>query len=117
MAAVLIVEDDSDTARLLRHWLETDGHQVVTVLTGEGALEAVREHVFDLVLLDVRLPGISGYEVARILAAEEETPRILFVTVTDADDIPADLAAGSIAKPFDRDSVHRAVRGVLDPGA
>lgn len=114
MATILIVEDDPDTARLLRHWLETDGHEVVTVLTGEGALEAVAEHLFDVVLLDVRLPGISGFEVARILTAMTGSPRILFVTVTDADDIPADTSAGSIAKPFDRDTVQRAVRQVLD---
>lgn len=118
MATVLIVEDDADTTRLLRHWLEADAHEVVTVLTGEGGLEAVEERRFDLVLLDVRLPGISGYEVARqISTGDSPATRILFVTVTDADDIPEGLAAGRIAKPFDREAVQQAVRKVLESSA
>ncbi len=115
MASVLIVEDDRDTARLMGHWLMEEGHDVVTVMTGEGSLEALREATFDLILLDVRLPGISGYEVLRKIRSESlaKNSRVLFATITDDDDMPAGLSALSLPKPFTRDGFQDAVRRAL----
>lgn len=114
MATILIVDDDADTARLARHWLERDGHRTSTVMTGERALEALREQRFDMVLLDVRLPGMSGFEVLRRIRSEALTDApVVFLTITDPDDIPAELNARWLPKPFTQESLSVGVEAIL----
>ena len=64
---VLVVEDDLDFAVVLLHGLQLIGAEATLASTGEEALETVRQRRFDLIILDVRLPGISGLEVCRQL--------------------------------------------------
>jgi CheY-like chemotaxis protein len=67
---VLIVEDNPDAAEALALLLETFGHEIRVVADGEAALEAAKEYKPEAVLLDIGLPGIDGYEVARRMRAE-----------------------------------------------
>ncbi len=81
---ILIVEDEKDLAGLLKHGLEEENHRVALAYDGRDALKPAAEHDFDAIVLDVMLPGIDGFEVARRLRrAKNETP-VLMLTARDA---------------------------------
>jgi CheY-like chemotaxis protein len=69
---VLVVDDVADTRRLMRRVLERAGIRVIEAATGEDALEAIASEHPDLVVLDLRLPGISGFDVARWVRASPD---------------------------------------------
>ncbi len=79
---VLVVDDNSDAARTLGMMLELDGHEVTCTFSGESALQAAAGAPFDIVLLDIGLPGMDGYEVARRLRAlcTDRAPKIIALT-------------------------------------
>jgi two-component system phosphate regulon response regulator PhoB len=79
---VLIVEDERDLSRVLAYNFKQAGFDVVTAADGETALRAVREERFDLILLDLMLPDISGTEVCRRLKQSPDTKAIPVVMVT-----------------------------------
>lgn len=103
MERVLVVDDDRQIARALRTGLRTHGYEVVTASNGETALDVLNEGVFDIVVLDLGLPGIDGHEVIRRLRSWSDVPVIvLSVRDTQRDKVAA-LDAGAddfIAKPF-----------------
>jgi len=116
---VLVVDDDSGFRALARTLLERAGLAVEVAADGYDALETVRESKPDLVLLDVRLPGTSGYEVFRELKdLHGETLRIIFVSGerVDSYDRVAGLMLGAddyLVKPFDPDELIARVRRSL----
>ena len=75
-ATILAVDDDEFNLKLLRHLLAAEGHAVRTAASGEDALCSVAEQLPDLVLLDVMMPGMSGFEVLRQLKADARTRSI-----------------------------------------
>jgi signal transduction histidine kinase/DNA-binding response OmpR family regulator len=79
---VLVVDDNRDAAQSLSMMLELDGHEVRTAHDGPVALEAVRDYEPEVVLLDIGLPGMSGYEVARRLCAGSDAGRPVLVAMT-----------------------------------
>ncbi|MHC4548613.1 MAG: response regulator transcription factor [Planctomycetota bacterium] len=117
MSRVLLVEDDEHLAEGLAFNLRNTGYEVETVETGEAALETLARRTFDLVLLDVMLPGIDGFEVVRTLRRAGNTRPVLIITAKDrADDTITGLDAGAddyITKPFDLDEVLARIRGAL----
>lgn len=110
---VLIVEDEPSIALSLRFLMEQEGYRVEVVADGEAALKACRKTPPDLVLLDVMLPGMSGFEVCQRLKARSDKKAIKVVLVT-ARGREADLEKGRavgadayIVKPFAiRDVMH-----------
>ena len=82
MAKVLVVEDDPMIQMLIRETLRSGGHQAITVSDGLAALPAAQEHRPALVLLDIGLPGIDGFEVLERLKADEELKSVPVVMVT-----------------------------------
>jgi CheY-like chemotaxis protein len=82
--AVLVVDDSPDAANSLAELLSLHGHAVIVALGGAAALERIGERVPDVVLLDIRMPGMDGYEVARQIKERcaEEGKRPLLVAVT-----------------------------------
>jgi len=112
---VLIVDDDPKFRILVRALCERAGLQVEEAADVSGALLAAEEAPPDLVLLDVRLPGASGYEVYRELRDRDQTLPIIFVSGerTDAYDRTVGLLLGAddyIVKPFDPDELIARVR-------
>jgi len=79
---VLIIDDNHDVADSLAQWLTLAGHDVHTCYTGEDALQNIPDIKPDIVLLDIGLPDINGYEVARRLRAIENIPTFTLVAVT-----------------------------------
>ena len=103
---VLIVEDNEKNLKLARDVLRFNGFRTVEAASGEEALPIAREHLPDLVLMDIALPGIDGVEAARQLRAAPETAAIPVVALT-ASVMETDRArfvgagfAGLIAKPI-----------------
>jgi len=104
---VLVVDDEATTRLLSRATLEQAGFAVVDAFDGPGALEAYERLHPDLVLLDVEMPGISGYETVRRIRADARTSAIPVVAMTahsDAGDVARLVAAGMdahVAKPVE----------------
>ena len=102
---ILVVEDEESLAQGLVFNLERKGHSVALARDGERALELARDGNFDLVVLDVQLPGIDGFEVCQALRRDGVLTAILFLTARDQpDDIVFGLKTGAddyMVKPFD----------------
>ena len=115
---VLVVDDDPVTVRLVEAVLRSDGHEVATSGTGEQAAEAVEGGRYDLVLTDLRLPGMSGLElVERVKVLSPDTALLVmtsFASVASAVQAMRAGAADYIVKPFDGEDlkhrVHQAIR-------
>jgi PleD family two-component response regulator len=116
---LLIVEDDNDTSEMLRVYFEAQGYRVVTAASGYEALDKCRRHPPDLILLDVRLPDIDGFEVGKRLQDDLRTSRLPVIFVTERrerDDRIAGLKLGAIdyiTKPFDVQELRLRVRNAL----
>ena len=104
MANLLLVEDNADLAYGLRNNLEIDGHAVDTVETGEAALERVRHRAPDLIVLDLMLPNLDGYQVLRRLRADgHEMPVLILTARTQEADKVLGFRLGAddyVTKPF-----------------
>src|ERR1043166_6425614 len=95
-ASILLVEDDTRMRALVRRGLSEQGYRVETAATGPSALERSHAEPFDVIVLDVMLPGCSGIDVARKLRAAGHATPILMLTARDAAaDIVAGLDAGA----------------------
>ena len=118
MAALLVVEDDEDAQHLMRRWLERDGHDVAVAVDGHHALDLAGRSRYDLVVLDVNLPGgLNGYDVARRMTASAVS-RLLMCTVHDREHAPRELGLHSwLAKPFSRAELLAAVTYALGDGS
>jgi CheY-like chemotaxis protein len=79
---VLVVDDNQDAAHALRLLLESDGHQVLVASDGPGGLAMAREHRPDVVLLDIGLPKLNGYEIAKQIRADPALKTTMLVAVT-----------------------------------
>jgi DNA-binding response OmpR family regulator len=101
---ILVVEDEKRMAQVLRKGLEEESHAVRVTGDGSEALELAEASSFDLILLDVMLPGVNGIEIARRLRQSKERVPILMLTARDTvDDVVTGLDAGAddyISKPF-----------------
>ena len=104
MPKILIVEDDVEIAMLERDYLEIEGFETQTVSDGETAVEAALTGGFDLLLLDLMLPGCNGYDVCRRIRDRVDIPILMVTARTDSVDKIRGLGLGAddyIAKPFD----------------
>ena len=104
MSKILIVEDDSEIALLERDYLEIEGLESDVVSDGESAVSAALSGGYDLVLLDLMLPGLNGYDVCRQIRDRVDVPILMVTARTDSVDKIRGLGLGAddyIAKPFD----------------
>jgi len=117
MPRILVVEDDRAIAMALEDDLTLDGHDVEVVRDGEGALRRAREKPFDLILLDVMLPRVDGFEVCRHLRRTESRAAIIMLTAkTQLAEKVLGLELGAddyITKPFDPMELRARIKAVL----
>lgn len=117
---ILVVDDLADNSYLLQTILETEGYRVEVADNGYAALEKIFANPPDLVLLDVMMPGMNGFEVTRRVRQNPDLPFIPILLITgyteptpaDGFDIGAD---GFIRKPVDFDELLQRIQAILQP--
>ena len=106
MSSILIVDDDADIRLLLRLELSAEGHHIAEAVNGRDGLDAIAADQPDLVLLDIMMPQMDGWEVLKLLRVDEETAHIpvaMLSARTEAKDRVQGLQEGAIdyiCKPF-----------------
>ncbi|TJZ94010.1 response regulator transcription factor [Paracoccus gahaiensis] len=122
MADILIVEDEDNIATALDFLLTRDGHRHDRIATGKGAVDRIRQMHPDLVLLDVMLPEVSGYQIVQDVRADPALAdvRVLMMTargsVVERRKGLALGADGFIAKPFELAELRAEMARLLAPG-
>ena len=103
---ILIVEDQEDNRKILRDLLSSAGFEIIEAVTGEEGVVQAEMHLPDLILMDIQLPGMDGYEATRRIKATPGLTKIPIIAVTSyalsGDDVKA-MAAGCdayVTKPF-----------------
>ena len=115
-ATVLVVDDERNITELVRMYLRADGFRVETASSGEQALEKVRSSCPDVVVLDLMMPGLDGWEVCRRLRASADIPIIMLTARTDDVDKIVGLELGAddyVTKPFNPRELVARVKAVL----
>jgi DNA-binding response OmpR family regulator len=118
---VLIVDDEPSIVEALRFLMEQNGYNVEVAIDGEGALEIIAKVVPDLVLLDIMLPGIDGFEVCEIVRLNPEwrKTKIMFLTAKGREeDMAKGLILGAdayVVKPFSNADIVQNVKRLLEP--
>ena len=113
---ILVVDDEKQIVEIVRAYLERDGFQVITAYGGISALEQARRQHPDLIILDLMLPEMSGWDVCRALRKEMDTPVIMLTARDDVTDKIVGLEMGAddyVTKPFDPKELVSRVRAVL----
>jgi two-component system response regulator MprA len=117
----LVVDDDRAIRESLLRALELDGYQVTEVTDGVAALATARRSEFDVLIIDVMMPGIDGLGVCRVLRADGDTTPILMLTArVETADRVAGLDAGAddyLPKPFELDELLARLRALLRRGS
>jgi len=119
MAKIVIAEDEPDIRELIAFTLRFAGHEVITGNNGEEGYSLARQERPDLVMLDVRMPKLTGYEACKRIKAEPDlaaTPVIFLSAKGQENEIEQGLAAGAeeyLLKPFAPDQLVERVKAVL----
>lgn len=113
---ILVADDEERIVRFIRLNLEQDGFQVVEAFSGKQAMEKLRQILPDLILLDVMLPDLDGFEVLRMVRENHDVPIIMLTAKTEEDDRVRGLELGAddyVTKPFSPRELVSRVRAVL----
>jgi DNA-binding response OmpR family regulator len=119
MARLLIAEDECDIRDLIAFTLRYSGHQVITTTNGEEALEKTRTEKPDLVIMDVRMPRMTGYEACRLMKTDQSIQHIpvVFLSAKGQEaEIKMGMEAGAIEyilKPFSPDHLVEKIEQIL----
>lgn len=122
MARILIVDDEPDIIMIAKNILEKTGYETDEARDGEECLKKLKKEKFDLILLDVMMPGDNGWEVCRKIKADKKTrdiPVVLFTVRTEEDSVAKGKEVGAdaqIDKPFEGGDLIGAVEKVLEGG-
>ncbi len=119
MAKILIAEDEPDIRELVAFMLRFAGYEVLAASNGEEAVEAATRNIPDLVLMDVRMPRMTGYDACRIMKANpdlRDIPVVFLSAKGQESEIQSGLEAGAeeyLLKPFSPDELTNRVRSIL----
>jgi DNA-binding response OmpR family regulator len=116
MKTVLVVDDAENIVELLRLYLEQAGYATIAAADGPAAIDLHRRHRPDLVVLDVMLPGLDGFEVCRAIRREADTPILMLTARSDDVDAIVGLELGAddyVTKPFNPRALVARVKAIL----
>jgi DNA-binding response OmpR family regulator len=116
MKTILVVDDAPNIVELLRMYLEGAGYATLVATDGPTAVELHRKHRPDLVILDLMLPGMEGFEVCRAIRREADTPVLMLTARTDDVDAIVGLELGAddyVTKPFNPRALVARVKAIL----
>lgn len=120
MERILIIEDDPNINRILKHTLEKEGFETIVATNGFDGLKMAREENPSLIILDIMLPSLTGFEVSALLKRDEQYKKIPIIVLTcltselsvkTGEEVGADMY---ITKPFDMKFVVQGVKDVLN---
>ena len=118
MASILVVDDELSMREFLTIFLEKLGHSVISAANGEKAMVMAQEHPVDLVISDIRMPGMNGLNLlARLKAQKPELAFILITAFASPEDAVLAMKNGAfdyITKPFNVDEVRRIIQAALE---
>ena len=116
-SVLLLVEDDESIGRLVKSYLEQqDGWQILWLRTGEEAVAELRRHPVRLVVLDIGLPGIDGFEVCRQMRAQSKVPIVMLTARDEEPDRVAGFELGAddyVSKPFSPRELAARIKAIL----
>ena len=113
---VLLIEDDRNISELLQLYLEKEGYAVATAFDGKQGLDQFRTFQPDLVLLDIMMPVMNGWETCRAIRSESQVPIIMLTAKSETDDKVLGLKTGAddyITKPFEMKEVLARMEAIL----
>ena len=119
MAKILIAEDERDIRDLVAFTLRFSGHEVVSVANGEESIEVARREMPDLILMDVRMPRMTGYEACKAMKANpdlKDIPVVFLSPKGQESEIQQGMEAGAeeyLLKPFAPDLLTNRVKSIL----
>jgi DNA-binding response OmpR family regulator len=119
MKKVLVVDDQKDNIFVLQNRLQHEGYEILTAYDGETCIQIAEDESPDIILLDVMMPGMSGFEVCKVLTTSRKTnliPIILVTALTEAEDLKEGFQVGAfdyIKKPFNRIELIARVKAAL----
>ncbi len=119
MKKVLVVDDQKDNVFVLKDRLQREGYKVLVAYNGEACIKIAEYDSPDIILLDVMMPGMSGFEVCKTLSTSKKTeliPILLVTALTEAEDLKEGFQAGAfdyIKKPFNRIELIARVKAAL----
>jgi DNA-binding response OmpR family regulator len=117
---ILLADDEEDIKAVVTLFLESKGYQVITAFDGLAALDLARSESPDLILLDVMMPVVNGFEVCTRLKADDATrdiPVVMLSAMAQSESVDKGLAAGAvdyIVKPFDPSRLEEVIARVLE---
>ena len=112
---ILIVEDDLEISKLLADFLQGNGYEVLCQYDGLHVLDCIQEHQIDLILLDIMLPGMDGWQICKEIRKASDTPIIMLTAKSEIFDKVLGLELGAddyIVKPFDTKEVLARIKAV-----
>ncbi len=119
MAKILISEDEKDIRELIAFTLRFDGHEVISTSNGEEACQAALREIPDLILLDVRMPRMGGYQACEMIKANQSTQNIPVVFLSakgQESEVRSGFEAGAdeyILKPFSPEQLNDQIKAIL----
>jgi len=118
MAAILVVDDEPDTLRLVKSILENSGFEVMTACNGRECLEKLRDGDIGLVLLDIMMPDMSGWEAFRTIKRTYRKLKVAFLSVVEVSAerkaaLIKDGLCDYIMKPFTREELLERVHAII----
>lgn len=114
--SILVVDDEKRIVEIVRAYLEREGYRVTAAYEGDTALEMARREHPDLIVLDLMLPGVSGWDICRALRKESDVPIIMLTARDDVTDRVVGLELGAddyVTKPFEPKELVSRVKAVL----
>jgi twitching motility two-component system response regulator PilH len=122
MARVLIVDDSPSQLLMLKRIVENLGHEVISAEDGQQGVEMAKKHIPDLILMDVVMPNLNGFQATRTIAREKSTSHIPVILVTTKDQETDRVwglrqgAKGYITKPINEAKLIKAINDYLPAG-
>lgn len=120
---ILVVDDEPGYVDLLRDMLVSKGYVVPTAYDGREAIAKVESEKPDLIILDIKMPKISGYEVCRLLRDDKrfkDIPVIMLTALRELEDVKTGMSLGAVSfvsKPFEQHTLLAMIHGLIGPAA
>ncbi|VVB65885.1 Chemotaxis protein CheY [Candidatus Gugararchaeum adminiculabundum] len=114
MAKILVVDDSFEDLSAIKQALVKEKHVVTTATNGAQALDVVKATTFDLILLDIKMPTLSGYDLFRLLKEKlNGRTKIVFISIVPKGEVDGSGISGFIQKPFSQKSLADGVKKAL----